>query len=201
MVKVWNESVCQHIPSLNMWALGSDWPPKSGQLSSLDLTRSQDLYLLRSRSEHSFLPTCYFWEPGGIAKAVRWSPPARPRERHRALSRHVPCPVTSREGCSHLNLLFLQQLLWEYLFFFLAGWGWGWGEGLKMSSWRSDSWGHVHWGNWGCSYNLSGGLYFHQSFITSLSRAGHKLHSEWWAESYNSPVVKLFWKVLHLSQN
>lgn len=29
-------------PNVNMWAWGSDWPPKSGQLNSLDLTGRQD---------------------------------------------------------------------------------------------------------------------------------------------------------------
>lgn len=39
MLKVWNESVYQQYQVSNMWALGPDQPPKSGQLSSLDLTR------------------------------------------------------------------------------------------------------------------------------------------------------------------
>lgn len=43
-VDSWNQrgKSDQHILSLNMWALASDRPPKSGQLSSLNLTSSQD---------------------------------------------------------------------------------------------------------------------------------------------------------------
>lgn len=123
-----------------------------------------------------------------------WSPPARP-QRHQALSRHSLCPLTSRVAFSDLNLVFLPHLLWEHLFFFFGRSG-GSGERLQMSAWRvTDSWSLAHWGSQGCSYYLTGWWpAFPQSFLNLPSRVGHKLWSEWWTESYSSPIVQLFLK-------
>lgn len=165
----------QHILSLSgRWVLTG--PQKSEQLRSPDLDQQSGtlpaVLLVRSQ------PPAYveFLRAGGTAKAAGWSPLARAIERHGALSRHIPCAVTSSISCSDLHLPFLQQLLWK-CFSSLGGWGSGGdgGEMLKPSSWPSDSWGRVHWGN--CSYNLTGWWpVFHQSFLSS--------HSQRWDTSY-----------------
>ena len=140
------------------------------------LTSSQDLYLPYFWSDHSLLPTWSFWV-GGTAKAAGWSTPARPIERHGALSRHIPCAVTSCISCSDLHLPTVLAAATMEVFFF-PGWVGVWGDGgemLKPSSWPSDSWGRVHWGN--CSYNLTGWWpVFHQSFLSS--------HCQRWDTSY-----------------
>ena len=165
------------------------------------LTSSQDLYLPYFWSDHSLLPTWSFWV-GGTAKAAGWSTPARPIERHGALSRHIPCAVTSCISCSDLHLPTVLAAATMEVFFFpgrVGEWG-GWWRDVKtvfLTVWQLRPCTlrklllQPHWVVACISSKF---------LIISLSKVGHKLHSKRWAESYSSPT-DFFWKVLHISQN
>lgn len=193
--------IYQHILSLSgCWVLTGH--QKSEQLRSPDLDQQSGplpaALLVRSQ------PAAYveFLRAGGTAKAAGGSHPARPIERHGALSRHITCAVTSSISCSDLHLPFSQQPLWK-CFSSSGGWGdgvGGWWRDVKtvfLTIWQlrlrtlRKLLLQPHWVVACISSKL---------LIVSLSKVGHKLHSERWAESYSSPT-DFFWKVLHISQN
>ena len=123
--------VYQHILSLSgYWVLtghqtneqlrSPDLDQQSGPLPAIPLVRSQPLAYVE------------ILRAGGTAKAVGYSPPARPTERHGALSRHITCAVTSSISCSDLHLLFLQQLQWKCILHWEGGGdGGGWWRDVK----------------------------------------------------------------------
>ena len=191
----------QHILSFSgRWVLTGH--QKSEQLRSPDLDQQSGplpaVLLVRSQ------PPAYveFLRVGGTAKAAGWSTPARPIERHGALSRHIPCAVTSCISCSDLHLPTVLAAATMEVFFFpgrVGEWG-GWWRDVKtvfLTVWQLRPCTlrklllQPHWVVACISSKL---------LIISLSKVGHKLHSKRWAESYSSPT-DFFWKVLHISQN
>lgn len=125
-----------------------------------------------------------------------WSPPARP-QRHQALSRHSLCPLTSRVAFSDLNLVFLPHLLWEHLFFFLAG-----VEGVERGykclhdEWLTAEALHIEEARAALTTSLDGGLHFLKAFST---------YRQGWDTSYGQndgqkatalQLFNFFWKVL-----
>lgn len=190
--------VYQHI--LSRWVLGSDWPPKNEQLRSPDLDQQQSGPLPATFSGQITASCLRGNSEQEEALPRQWaeSPPARPIERHGALSRHITCSNKQH------------KLLWPpptvltaatmEVYSSLGGWGDGGngGEMLKTSSWQSDIWGRVHWRN--CSYNLTGWWpVFHQSFLSShCQRSGTQVTFRKMGPKATALQLTFFLKVLHI---
>lgn len=167
---------------MNMWALDSDQPPKKW---AVEQPRLDYLLVMLTRAQ----PLAYMPHPK--AKRYCQGSELEPSSKAKAPSTHIPCPWTSRVGCSDLILAALQHLLWQQLGFcflwdFLAGVKvWSGIKNICMVTLRAEAW---HRGNQGCSYNLTGWWPF--SFIHQLiATGGIQFHPERWTESYSSPTA------------
>lgn len=111
----------------NMWALDADWPPESGQSRSPNRTSSQNAYrlVLPVRAQ----PTGHRRGPRGTCQGGELEPSGKAEGQGPRLHYTPPLSVSLRGRPLHLNLVFLQHLLWEE-----TGGGGGavQGEGLKM---------------------------------------------------------------------
>lgn len=153
---------------MNMWALDSDQPPKKW---AVEQPRLDYLLVMLTRAQ----PPAYMPHPR--VKRYYQGNELEPSSKVKAPPTHIPCPWTSRVGCSDLNLAALQHLLWQQLGFcflwdFLAGVKvWSGIKNICMVTLRAKAW---HRGNQGCSYNLTGWWPFIKaSSINLLPQEGH----------------------------
>lgn len=116
--------------SLNVWAPVSDWPPKCGQGSSQECLAIS----IPARQSVPSPPTSVTSQSQEALPSPWAKPSSNTKLKAPGMVQTHFLPLTSRAGYSDLDLVFLQNLLWEF-FFSLFGRNGAGGEGFKMSAW------------------------------------------------------------------